>query len=79
MIARLWRRLRRGKGRECYWLAFHFADAEQAAAWVKRHPEIASTISSLGARGIRLLKSGERIPVCRGEYGDDIAGEEVKT
>ena len=63
MIRRWWRRLRGYDTGRCYWLAFHFADAEQAAAWVNEHPE-AATIGSLGSGGMRLLSSGERIPTC---------------
>jgi hypothetical protein len=60
----------------CYWLALHFTSAEQAAQWVNDYkrapnflqddqPDLADLYIPAMPRITRLLRSGERVPLCR--------------
>ncbi len=42
----------------CYWVAAHFATAEDAARFFNEHPELQRMQS------LRLLRGGETVPVC---------------
>lgn len=60
MLGRLIRRQPRQA--RCYWVAIHFADAEQASQWL--NDDAKRERSVLTGREVRLLATGESIPEC---------------